>query len=409
MKKIITAVLTASLTLAAFTTGAFAERRSADINTELNKTDEIHILYNDKMVQYEDVKPVINEDRVMIPFRAALESMDAKVGYNDAQRLVIAQKGNITIRFTLLDSVIHINNNGSESDMEMDVPMIIREDRTLVPIRFMSNALGMQVGWDGITRTVVVMDYDAVAAEISRIAPNLAKYASLPKKQMNKRDFTVKITSDKGNLDLSATAYKSGDMLYLQNDTVNYLGDSYAPISATQSGSEWCGIDMKRIFRALNFDDRQSAVLMSAMNGDNTGSITDTILNSMTREGDAVFSEATDLALVLDLTEQLDKYVSVTQTESGYSVTVNISKEQLVDVLGEVFGIKPDTEIRSTLADTLGISASLGVTYDGEKQTSEMTLTMYGKTITYTETATEATPPTPETTYDITEAFLNVL
>ena len=91
MKKIITAVLTASLTLAAFTTGAFAERRSADINTELNKTDEIHILYNDKMVQYEDVKPVINEDRVMIPFRAALESMDAKVGYNDAQRLVIAQ------------------------------------------------------------------------------------------------------------------------------------------------------------------------------------------------------------------------------------------------------------------------------------------------------------------------------
>ena len=293
--------------------------------------------------------------------------------------------------------------------MEMDVPMIIREDRTLVPIRFMSNALGMQVGWDGITRTVVVMDYDAVAAEISRIAPNLAKYASLPKKQMNKRDFTVKITSDKGNLDLSATAYKSGDMLYLQNDTVNYLGDSYAPISATQSGSEWCGIDMKRIFRALNFDDRQSAVLMSAMNGDNTGSITDTILNSMTREGDAVFSEATDLALVLDLTEQLDKYVSVTQTESGYSVTVNISKEQLVDVLGEVFGIKPDTEIRSTLADTLGISASLGVTYDGEKQTSEMTLTMYGKTITYTETATEATPPTPETTYDITEAFLNVL
>ena len=166
MKKLITALLSAMMVFAAFSAAVNAQGRSTDINTELKKSDEIHILYNDKMVQYEYVKPIINEDRVMIPFRAALESMGAKVGYNDKNRMVTAKKGNITIRFTLLDSVIHINNNGSESDMEMDVPMIIREDRTLVPIRFMSNALGMQVGWDGITRTVVIMDYDAVAAEI---------------------------------------------------------------------------------------------------------------------------------------------------------------------------------------------------------------------------------------------------
>lgn len=409
MKKLITALLSAMMVFAAFSAAVNAQGRSTDINTELKKSDEIHILYNDKMVQYEDVKPIINEDRVMIPFRAALESMGAKVGYNDKNRMVTAKKGNITIRFTLLDSVIHINNNGSESDMEMDVPMIIREDRTLVPIRFMSNALGMQVGWDGITRTVVIMDYDAVAAEISRIAPNISKYAALPKKQMNKRDFTVKITSDKGSLDLSATAYKSGDMLYLQNDTVNYLGDSYALISATQSGAEWCGVDMKRIFRALNFDDRQSAVLMSAMNGDNTGSITNTILNSMTREGDAVFSEAIDLALLLDLYEQIDKYVTVAQTETGYTASVQITNEQLGDILGAVLGMSLDDATRDVLSANLTFSANASVVYDGEKQTSEVSLTMPNKTITLTETATADSFTPPETAYDITEAFLNVL
>ena len=407
MKKIITLVLAATLAFTALTTAAFAQRRRADINTELQKSDEIHILYNDKMVQYEDVKPVINEDRVMIPFRAALESMGAKVGYNEAQRLVTAQKGNIIIRFTLLDSVIHINNNGAESDMVMDVPMIIREDRTLVPIRFMSNALGMQVGWDGVTRTVVVMDYDAVADEISRIAPNLAKYAALPKRQMNERIFTAKMTSDSGSHDLSATAYKSGDTLYVKTDTINMADVAFG--EALESGSEWCSIDMKRIFRALNFDDRQSAVLMSAMSGENTDSITDAILNSMTREGDAVFSEATDLALLLDLVEQMDKYVTVTQTENGYNVTINISKEQLAGAIGDAMGVKTDEATRAALAETIGISVTAAITYDGERQTSEATLTMPGKTITYTETATESEFSKPENPYDITEVFVNML
>ena len=40
---------------------------------------EIHIVYNDKVVKYDDVKPVNTDGRVMIPFRAALENMGASV------------------------------------------------------------------------------------------------------------------------------------------------------------------------------------------------------------------------------------------------------------------------------------------------------------------------------------------
>ena len=166
---------------------------------------------------------------------------------------------------------------------------------------------------------------------------------------------------------------------------------------------------MKRIFRALNFDDRQSAVLMSAMNGDNTGSITNTILNSMTREGDAVFSEAIDLALLLDLYEQIDKYVTVAQTETGYTASVQITNEQLGDILGAVLGMSLDDATRDVLSANLTFSANASVVYDGEKQTSEVSLTMPNKTITLTETATADSFTPPETAYDITEAFLNVL
>lgn len=41
-----------------------------------------------------------------------------------------------------MDDTIYVDNNGSESTVKMDTPMIIVDDRTLVPIRFMSNAFG---------------------------------------------------------------------------------------------------------------------------------------------------------------------------------------------------------------------------------------------------------------------------
>ncbi len=44
----------------------------------------------------------------------------------------------------------------------------------LVPIRFMSNAFGMQVGWDGDTETVVILDADDYFNEFENSAPNMS-------------------------------------------------------------------------------------------------------------------------------------------------------------------------------------------------------------------------------------------
>ena len=74
-----------------------------------------------------------------------------------------------------MDDTIYVDNNGSESTVKMDTPMIIVDDRTLVPIRFMSNAFGMQVGWDGNTETVVILDADDYFNEFENSAPNISK------------------------------------------------------------------------------------------------------------------------------------------------------------------------------------------------------------------------------------------
>ena len=119
MKKIIAAAVAASMVVPCFSVSA-AER-----------VKEVSSVYgdNDKVVKYDDVKPVNTDGRVMIPFRAALENMGASVDYDDSSRLVTAKKGDTTIKFTLMDDTIYVDNNGSESTVKMDTPMIIVDDR----------------------------------------------------------------------------------------------------------------------------------------------------------------------------------------------------------------------------------------------------------------------------------------
>lgn len=40
--------------------------------------------------------------------------------------------------------------------MELDVPAQILEGRTMVPLRFLSEAFGARVGWDGIQQLVSI-------------------------------------------------------------------------------------------------------------------------------------------------------------------------------------------------------------------------------------------------------------
>ena len=162
------AALSVSMSAPAFASGFIQSYGTVEANH-----DTINIIYNGQLMTYTDAIPENINDRVMLPFRAVLEGMGAKVDYEDASRLVTASRDGITIKFTLLDDTIYINNNGADSQIKLDVPMIIKNDRTLVPIRFISNALGMQIGWAGEYNTVLIVDNDAYADDFAANTPNL--------------------------------------------------------------------------------------------------------------------------------------------------------------------------------------------------------------------------------------------
>ena len=62
----------------------------------------------------------------------------------------------VTIAFNVGSSIVNINGE----DVEVEKPYIVGEGVTLVPIRVISESFGAEVNWDGETKTVTVVDGD---------------------------------------------------------------------------------------------------------------------------------------------------------------------------------------------------------------------------------------------------------
>ena len=99
-----------------------------------------------------DVQPRIINDRTMVPMRVIFEALGADVDWDSETRTITATKGGLVVKATIGDKNIYVNG----VKITMDVAPIIADDRTLVPVRFVSEALGCDVDWDGDTRTVYI-------------------------------------------------------------------------------------------------------------------------------------------------------------------------------------------------------------------------------------------------------------
>lgn len=99
-----------------------------------------------------DVQPMIVDDRTLVPFRKILEALGAKVDWYGETRKVTAIKDNLVIELRIDNKVALINKEATE----LEVPAMIVEGRTLIPARFIAEALGCSVDWNGNTRTVSI-------------------------------------------------------------------------------------------------------------------------------------------------------------------------------------------------------------------------------------------------------------
>lgn len=99
--------------------------------------------------------PQIVNSRTMVPMRGLFEYLGATVEYDEITRLITAKKGTDTVSLAPENDIATVN--GEKVVLESP-PFITEKGRTMVPLRFVAEALDIRVGWDSNTKTVYVLD-----------------------------------------------------------------------------------------------------------------------------------------------------------------------------------------------------------------------------------------------------------
>lgn len=99
-----------------------------------------------------DVPPVLMNDRTMVPVRCIFEKLNAKVSWVASTQQVVVTAADKTITLKINDYTAYINN----AAVTLDAPPVIVSERTMIPVRFISENLGYGVEWNEATKRVYI-------------------------------------------------------------------------------------------------------------------------------------------------------------------------------------------------------------------------------------------------------------
>lgn len=114
--------------------------------------DNIKVKIDGEELTFKEQAPVMVDNRVLVPMRAIFEKLGADVQWLASSRKVVANTDTKNITMTIGDKVYYLNGEKKE----LDVPPQVLNDRTVVPIRAVSEALDCKVSWDQENLTVLI-------------------------------------------------------------------------------------------------------------------------------------------------------------------------------------------------------------------------------------------------------------
>lgn len=134
----------------------------AGLLASMSFASEIGIFFNgEKLVS--DVPPVEINDRVMVPIRVISEKAGATVDFNYDTNEVTLTNNHAIVKLKINSNIGYINNQ----QKVLDVPATEINNRTLVPVRFVGEALGLDIQWDNDTYSVKIYGSNNTAGKVN--------------------------------------------------------------------------------------------------------------------------------------------------------------------------------------------------------------------------------------------------
>lgn len=227
-----TAIICASTAVSVMPVSAFDI--SYDNVTHKYEGEVYKLVVNEKSMNNLPLEPIIFNDRALVPVREIFEEMGATVDYAGETQTVYISYGGTSITMRINDNVAVINGE-RKTIPDNVVPKLITkvggETKTMVPLRFISETMGMDVVFDGNHGTIFVNSPNAyesmntpVTMEPSTQNPSGSQNQSKPqatqKPNLSKPSGGV-LGSDEGvtGVDLNTEFIMQGvDVSHWQND-----------------------------------------------------------------------------------------------------------------------------------------------------------------------------------------------
>ena len=145
----------ASLILVAMTTNlvctvAYGDSVSNEVSFKVGETT--YVVNGEEKVM--DSAAIVQGSRTMVPMKYAAEAFGAKVQWDKDTRTAVITHGEKVIKLPIDANIIYVG----EEKIEMDTKAVVVEGRTMLPLAYIAQSLGLVTSWDGATKTAKITE-----------------------------------------------------------------------------------------------------------------------------------------------------------------------------------------------------------------------------------------------------------
>ncbi|HAL63815.1 MAG TPA: hypothetical protein DCO93_05165 [Clostridiales bacterium] len=142
---------------------------------KVSAKSEITVKVNGEKLSFNS-PPIIMESRTLVQIRPIAEAMGLEIEYEPVGEKVILSDGKAEVRFAVGSDISYIN--GKRKDM--DVKMVVKDDYTFIPVRYLAEPFGYEINYEEDTQAVNILYPKSVRlAELrDKIRTGSGKYPS---------------------------------------------------------------------------------------------------------------------------------------------------------------------------------------------------------------------------------------
>jgi uncharacterized protein YbbC (DUF1343 family) len=109
-----------------------------------SRPGQVTVVANNVVLHFDSPPYIDASNRTMVPMRAIGEALGAELAWDEVQRVVTMVRGELKVTLQIDSALAMVNNRA----VLMDTTAVIRNGRTMVPARYVSELLGCTVDWN---------------------------------------------------------------------------------------------------------------------------------------------------------------------------------------------------------------------------------------------------------------------